>query len=335
MGIFNNKKKKAEAEKKATEEKARLEAERKAKEEAERKAKEEADAKAKAEAEAKAKAEAEAKAKAAKPAAPKAVKKGPTPARKTKAQLEEEAVNKARYAGKIIVYNDRENYRFVLKASNGELLCTSEKYSSKNGVVSAIETFKKNVQHDGFSVYEDKHGRFQYMLLAKNNRILMVGEIYASRKNCESAIESVKKFAANAEVSFVEEDIKSHYDIEEEAFNATDIKSESTGKYEVTSDPKTGESSYVLKASNGVLLFTSKTFGSKLTCMTNLESFKQLLDKGQFKIYRDKNKIYVFKIYTEKNVLMVVGEHYESLKRCQSALQSVIRFGRDAKVVEL
>lgn len=248
--------------------------------------------------------------------------------------VEEKAAKKSsrKYNGKLIVYKDGNNYRYVLKASNGELLCTSETYVSKQSVSSAIETLKNNVENGVFSVYEDKHGRFQYLLNAKNNRIIIVGEIYSSRNSCLSAIESVKKFAATADIIYLEEDIKEHYNILEENFDANEVEAAPNGKIEVLEDD--GKFYYVLKASNGVLLFTSKTFSSQKTCLANIENFKQLLSFNNFKIYMDKNKIFVFKIYNKVNALMIVGEHYDSLAKCKSALTSVIRFGKEAKIIE-
>ena len=244
-----------------------------------------------------------------------------------KPAVEEKATKKStrKYNGKIIVYKDGANYRYVLKASNGELLCTSETYGTKNSVISAIDTLKNNVENGVFSVYEDKHGRFQYLLSAKNNRIIIVGEIYSSRNTCLSAIESVKKFAASADVIETEEDIKEHYNILEESFDANEVEAAPNGKIEVLEDD--GKYYYVLKASNGVLLFTSKTFSSIKTCLANIENFKQLLTLNNFKIY-------IFKIYNKVNALMIVGEHYDSLAKCKSALVSVIRFGKEAKVIE-
>lgn len=248
--------------------------------------------------------------------------------------VEEKAAKKSsrKYNGKLIVYKDGNNYRYVLKASNGELLCTSETYVSKQSVSSAIETLKNNVENGVFSVYEDKHGRFQYLLNAKNNRIIIVGEIYSSRNSCLSAIESVKKFAATADIVYLEEDIKEHYNILEENFDANEVEAAPNGKIEVLEDD--GKFYYVLKASNGVLLFTSKTFSSQKTCLANIENFKQLLSFNNFKIYMDKNRIFVFKIYNKVNALMIVGEHYDSLAKCKSALTSVIRFGKEAKIIE-
>lgn len=42
-------------------------------------------------------------------------------------------------------YKDKAGkYRFRLKAANGEIIATSEAYASKDGVVSGIESVKKN-----------------------------------------------------------------------------------------------------------------------------------------------------------------------------------------------
>jgi len=42
-------------------------------------------------------------------------------------------------------YKDKKGkFRFRLKAANGEIIATSEAYSSKDGCVSGIESVKKN-----------------------------------------------------------------------------------------------------------------------------------------------------------------------------------------------
>ncbi|MBN2736188.1 MAG: YegP family protein [Spirochaetales bacterium] len=48
-------------------------------------------------------------------------------------------------AGKFEVYQDGSGeYRFRLKAGNGEIIATSEAYSSKNACLNGIESVKKN-----------------------------------------------------------------------------------------------------------------------------------------------------------------------------------------------
>jgi hypothetical protein len=48
-------------------------------------------------------------------------------------------------AAKFEVYKDsRDEYRFRLKAANGEIIALSEGYSSKSGCLNGIESVKKN-----------------------------------------------------------------------------------------------------------------------------------------------------------------------------------------------
>lgn len=48
-------------------------------------------------------------------------------------------------AGKFELYKDRAGeFRFRLKAANGEVIATSEGYSSKSGALNGIESVKKN-----------------------------------------------------------------------------------------------------------------------------------------------------------------------------------------------
>ncbi len=48
-------------------------------------------------------------------------------------------------AAKFEVYKDKKgDYRFRLKAANGQVIATGEGYSSKDGCMNGIESVKKN-----------------------------------------------------------------------------------------------------------------------------------------------------------------------------------------------
>ena len=48
-------------------------------------------------------------------------------------------------AGKFVVTKDKKGeFRFVLKAGNGEIIAMSEGYSSKSGALGGIESVRKN-----------------------------------------------------------------------------------------------------------------------------------------------------------------------------------------------
>jgi uncharacterized protein YegP (UPF0339 family) len=92
-------------------------------------------------------------------------------------------------------------YRFVLKASNGQTILTSELYTEKRGASNGIESVKRNAPID--SRYERKtakNGEPYFVLKASNGQVIGQSETYASAASLEKGIESVKKNAPEAGV---------------------------------------------------------------------------------------------------------------------------------------
>ena len=114
--------------------------------------------------------------------------------------------------GKFVVRNVKTGIMFNLKAGNGEIIATSEVYTTEAACLKGIASVVKNapiapVENqtvDGFQkekcpkfeVYKDKAGEFRYRLKATNGQIIAVGESYKALASCLNGIESVKKNAA-------------------------------------------------------------------------------------------------------------------------------------------
>ena len=98
----------------------------------------------------------------------------------------------------------KEIYTFELIANNGQLLLSSEEYTSYVGVINGINTHKTNIQKGNFSIQttkkkvKNKKPEYFYLLLNANNQPLCLGEHYKTKASCERAIESVKRFSANS-----------------------------------------------------------------------------------------------------------------------------------------
>nr|WP_214225323.1 YegP family protein [Pedobacter sp. B4-66] len=93
-------------------------------------------------------------------------------------------------------------FQFNLKAGNGQVILTSEGYSSKSGCTNGIESVKKNSQDD--SKYDKKtstNGKPYFNLKATNGQIIGNSEMYESVASRDNGIESVKKNAPEAEIS--------------------------------------------------------------------------------------------------------------------------------------
>ena len=118
--------------------------------------------------------------------------------------------------GKFVVKKTNTGIKFDLKATNGEVIATSEVYESEAGCLNSIESVKKNApvaavedqtkegfeaeKHPKFEVYADKAGEFRFRLKATNGQVIAVSEGYKAHASCLNGIESVKKNAVDAEV---------------------------------------------------------------------------------------------------------------------------------------
>jgi uncharacterized protein YegP (UPF0339 family) len=91
-------------------------------------------------------------------------------------------------------------FRFNLKAGNGQVILTSELYTEKRGALSGIESVKRNAPIDErYERKENKKGDPYFVLKASNGQVVGQSESYSSTSAMEGGIESVKKNAPDAE----------------------------------------------------------------------------------------------------------------------------------------
>lgn len=122
--------------------------------------------------------------------------------------------------GKFAVKTVKSGIKFDLKAGNGEVIATSEVYSSKASCLNGVESVRKNApiaavedqtaegfeqqKNPKFEMYTDKAGEFRFRLKARNGEIIATSESYKAKASCENGIESVRKNAPDAAVEEVE-----------------------------------------------------------------------------------------------------------------------------------
>ena len=118
--------------------------------------------------------------------------------------------------GKFVMKQVASGVKFDLKAGNGEVIATSEVYTTEKACKNGIESVRKNAQvagiedqtvegfekakHPKFEVYADKKGEFRFRLKATNGEIIATSEGYKSKPSCLNGIESVKKNVVDAPV---------------------------------------------------------------------------------------------------------------------------------------
>ena len=118
--------------------------------------------------------------------------------------------------GKFVIKNTKTGLKFDLKATNGQVIASSQVYKglasckkgiasvAKNGPIAEIEDQTVEnyavLKHPKYEVYMDKSEEFRFRLKARNGQIVAVSEGYTSMKNCLKGIASVKKNAVDAPV---------------------------------------------------------------------------------------------------------------------------------------
>lgn len=118
--------------------------------------------------------------------------------------------------GKFVIRETATGVKFDLKAGNGEVILSSEVYSSMAACKNGIESVKANAQaaeiedqtaegyaaqkNPKFEVYIDKGGAYRFRLKAKNGQAIAASEAYKAKAGCMNGIESVKKNAPEAAV---------------------------------------------------------------------------------------------------------------------------------------
>jgi len=104
--------------------------------------------------------------------------------------------------GKFVI-SKRTNgeHQFNLKANNGQVILTSEGYSSKAGCENGIESVRKNSQDENkFEKKTASNGKFYFNLKATNGQVIGNSQMYADESGRNNGIESVKANAPDATV---------------------------------------------------------------------------------------------------------------------------------------
>ena len=118
--------------------------------------------------------------------------------------------------GKFVIRQTGTGYKFDLKATNGEVIATSEVYSTEAACIKGTESVAKcaatanfadltageqEVSHPKFELYQDKAGQYRFRLKARNGEIIATSEAYTTKAACENGIESVRSNAPEAPIA--------------------------------------------------------------------------------------------------------------------------------------
>lgn len=104
---------------------------------------------------------------------------------------------------KFEVYQSGKNkdFRFRLKADNGQTILSSEAYKSRASCVNGITSVKKNAKDPRRITKSVTPGKmFRFAITAGNNEVIGISQNYKSESGRDNGIDSLKRNAAKAEV---------------------------------------------------------------------------------------------------------------------------------------
>ncbi len=105
-------------------------------------------------------------------------------------------------AGKFELYKDKGGeFRFRLKASNGEIILASEGYKAKTGAMNGIAAVQKNAANDArYLRKQTASGAHRFNLRSGNHQVIGTSESYKTEAARENGIQSVGRNAPDAKI---------------------------------------------------------------------------------------------------------------------------------------
>jgi len=105
--------------------------------------------------------------------------------------------------GKFTLFKGKnDQFYFNLKAGNGEIIGTSEGYTTKAAAENGIASVRRNATREGAFLFEQSmsSGKFHWSLRAANGQTVLSSQMYNSHAACINGASSVAKNADDAKL---------------------------------------------------------------------------------------------------------------------------------------
>ncbi len=114
--------------------------------------------------------------------------------------------------GKYVIAKTKAGFKFNLEASNGQVICTSQSYTTKVGCKKAIASLQRiakspiedqtvkgytEEKKPKYEVYQDRKKEYRFRLIASNGNNIVWGEGYTTLQACKSGIMSIQNNATS------------------------------------------------------------------------------------------------------------------------------------------
>jgi uncharacterized protein YegP (UPF0339 family) len=93
-------------------------------------------------------------------------------------------------------------YYFNLKAANGEIVLSSQGYTTKTSAKKGVASIRENGGDiENFELRDAQNEQTYFVLKAANGKIIATGETYVSASNAEAAVESISALIASEKIA--------------------------------------------------------------------------------------------------------------------------------------
>ena len=144
-------------------------------------------------------------------------------------------------------------YYFNLKGGNGEILLSSEGYTSTAARQNGIDSVKQNgSKRENYETRTAVNGQHYLVLKAANNKIIADGETYVSKSNVEAARDRIARLVTNIKI----------------------MEAPRVARFEVFQSQQDWKYYFHLRAGNGQIVLQSEAYSSKQAAKNGIAAVK-------------------------------------------------------------
>ena len=215
-----------------------------------------------------------------------------------------------------VLCSSDDQFYFNLIAANGEIVLTSERYTTEASAQNGIESVMLNAPlDDRYDKRTSNAGEPFFVLKAANGEVIGVSEMYSSTSARDNGIASVK---ANAPGAAVEDKTSPP------RLGTYDLRRSSDGQYY-----------FNLKAVNGRVILTSETYTARPGAENGIESVRtNSPDDGRYSRRISEAGDPFFVLRAGNNQVIGNSEMYSSIAARDNGIESVKNHGPDAEVAD-
>ena len=105
-------------------------------------------------------------------------------------------------SGMFELKKSKGQFMWNLKATNGKIILTSERYKTRRAAEAGIASVKKNCSRDAcFARKTTPSGKYRFNLLSTNGQVIGSSQNYASSSGRNNGIRSVRQNAKGAKIA--------------------------------------------------------------------------------------------------------------------------------------